>query len=64
MTEQLPDAEALRWQANGGLPDNLVHRLLAYQLHIGLDGMTWTAFIAEHENPQRNAEQVMELVRG
>lgn len=39
-------------------------RLLCYQLHIGLDHISYTAFMARGDDLARNAEQTLALARG
>jgi hygromycin-B 4-O-kinase len=55
---------ARHWHRHGGLPDDVEHRLRAYQLHIGLDAMAYTAFTSRWEDLQRNADQLAVLVEG
>jgi hygromycin-B 4-O-kinase len=50
------------WNAGGGLPADLEHRLRCYQLHIGLDAMTYNAFTGRFDELARNAEQTMALI--
>lgn len=52
------------WAATGGAPDDLEHRLLCYQLRIGLDHMAWYAFRREWDNLDRCARQTLRLVTG
>jgi hygromycin-B 4-O-kinase len=53
---------AAHWDKSGGQPDNVERRLLAYQLHIGLDAMAYTAFKGHWDEVAQNAQQVMDLV--
>jgi hypothetical protein len=48
--------------ASGGLPADLEFRLRCYQLHIGLDAMTYNAFTSRFDDLARNAEQTMALI--
>jgi hypothetical protein len=50
------------WKAGGGLPADLGFRLRCYQLHIGLDAMTYNAFTGRFDELARNAEQTMALI--
>jgi len=50
------------WKAGGGLPADLEFRLRCYQLHIGLDAMTYNAFTGRFDDLARNAEQTMTLI--
>ena len=50
------------WKAGGGLPADLEFRLRCYQLHIGLDAMTYTAFTGRLDDLARNAQQIMALI--
>lgn len=50
------------WKAGGGLPANLEFRLRCYQLHIGLDAMTYNAFTGRFDDLARNAEQTTALI--
>jgi hygromycin-B 4-O-kinase len=49
------------WEQEGKLPD-LDHRLHAYQLHIGLDAMSYCAFRGRRDDLARNTAQVAELI--
>ena len=50
------------WKAGRGLPADLEFRLRCYQLHIGLDAMTYNAFTGRFDDLARNAEQTMALI--
>src|SRR6266851_3632859 len=50
------------WQATRGIPTDRELRLRCYQLHIGLDAMTYDAFTGRHDNLAWNAEQALALV--
>ena len=50
------------WKAGRGLPADLEFRLRCYQLHIGLDAMTYNAFTGRFDDLARNAEQTMTLI--
>ena len=50
------------WKSGGGLPANLESRLRCYQLHIGLDAMTYNAFTGRFDELARNARQTMALI--
>jgi len=47
------------WQGTDGIPADLECRLRCYQLHIGLDAMTYDAFTGRHDNLAWNAEQTL-----
>src|SRR5712692_5244095 len=49
------------WQATRGIPTDRELRLRCYQLHIGLDAMTYDAFTGRHDNLAWNAEQTLAL---
>lgn len=51
------------WRESGGLPDDLEHRLLAYQVHAGLGGLAFNAYVGHHDDVARCAELVDALVR-
>lgn len=51
-------ALAEHWRRSGGLPANLEHRLLAYQVHAGLGGMAFNAYAGHDDNVARCAELV------
>ncbi|MGI8484396.1 MAG: phosphotransferase family protein [Thermomicrobiales bacterium] len=51
------------WHHSGGLPANLETRLLAYQLHTGLSGMAFNAYVGHDDNVSRCAELVNALVK-
>lgn len=51
------------WQTRGFHPADLETRLRCYQLHIGLDAMSYTAFTGRFGDLERNAEQVLALAR-
>ena len=48
--------------AGGALPADLESRLRCYQLHIGLDAMTYNAFTGRFDELARNAGQTMALI--
>jgi hygromycin-B 4-O-kinase len=50
------------WKAGRGLPADLELRLRCYQLHIGLNAMTYNAFTGRFDDLARNAEQTMTLI--
>ncbi len=50
------------WKAGRGPPADLEFRLRCYQLHIGLDAMTYNAFTGRFDDLARNAEQTMALI--
>jgi hygromycin-B 4-O-kinase len=50
------------WRQSGGLPDNLEHRLLAYQVHVGLGGMAFNAYVGHDDDVARCADLVNALV--
>jgi hygromycin-B 4-O-kinase len=51
------------WKATGELPADLEFRLRCYQLHIGLDAMTYNAFTGRFDELARNARQTMALIQ-
>lgn len=52
-----------QWRAADPPPDDLDARLLAYQLHIGLDSITYQAHTGRWANLDRAADQVAGLLR-
>jgi hygromycin-B 4-O-kinase len=52
-----------RHWAQDGLPPGLDHRLHVYQLHIGLDAITYNAFRGRRDDLARNTAQVAELIK-
>jgi hygromycin-B 4-O-kinase len=50
------------WQRIGDPLHDVDRRLLAYQLHIGLDALAYTAFVGRWDDVERNSSQVMSLV--
>jgi len=50
------------WQEHG-TPPGLDHRLRAYQLHIGLDAMTYSAYRGRRDDLDRNTTQVAGLTQ-
>ena len=52
------------WAAKGSVPDDLEHRLLAYQIHIGLGAQAHNALIRHFDTLAFSAEQTMSLVKG
>lgn len=50
------------WEQQEAVPVDLNKRLLAYQLHIGLDHLAYTASIGRWEDLSRNDQQVRELL--
>ena len=58
-------AELVRhWRDRAAVPADLESRLLAYQLHIGLDHLAYTAATQRWADLLRNDRQVRDLVRG
>jgi hygromycin-B 4-O-kinase len=53
-----------RWAAQGSVPNDLEHRLLAYQIHIGLGAQAHSALIGRFDSLAFSAEQTMCLVKG
>jgi len=51
------------WAAQGSVPGDLEHRLLAYQIHIGLGAQAHNALIGRFDSLAFSAEQTMSLVR-
>ncbi len=51
------------WQNHGGAPANAEHRLLAYQLHLSLDAMVYTAHTGRWDDLRRHARQVAALLK-
>jgi hygromycin-B 4-O-kinase len=51
------------WVAQGFVPDDLDHRLLAYQIHIGLGAQAHNALLGRSDAVAFSAEQTMKLVR-
>lgn len=51
------------WRETDGVPDDVQYRLLAYQLHIGLDSMAYCAFTQRWDDVARAAETVLTLSR-
>lgn len=49
------------WQST---PPDLERRLLAYQLHIGLDSMAYTAYVGRWDDLARLAAQTLALIKG
>jgi len=52
------------WASSGSAPVSLDHRLLCYQLRIGLDTMAYYAFIGNWQDLDRCARQTLELAVG
>jgi len=52
------------WASKSLVPDDLEHRLLAYQIHIGLGAQAHTASIGNFDTLAFSAEQTMSLVKG
>jgi hygromycin-B 4-O-kinase len=50
------------WRTTGDPPRDADQRLCAYQLHIGLDALAYTAFVGRRDHVERNGQQVMSLV--
>jgi hygromycin-B 4-O-kinase len=50
------------WEANGRVPENLEVRLLCYQIHVGLDALSYDAFKGNWEQFGLNRQQTMRLV--
>jgi hygromycin-B 4-O-kinase len=50
------------WEKQEAVPVDVDKRLLAYQLHIGLDHLAYTASIGRWEDLSRNDQQVRELL--
>lgn len=50
------------WRATGGLPADLDLRLHCYQIHIGLDAMTYNACTGRDDDLARNAQQLTALI--
>jgi hygromycin-B 4-O-kinase len=51
------------WQSAGSLPEDVETRLLAYQIHIGLDHLAYTAAKGRWDDLARNDTQVRQLCR-
>ena len=52
------------WVAQGTLPDDLEHRLLAYQIHIGLGAQAHNALLGHFDAVAVSAEQTTKLLKG
>ena len=50
------------WEANGKIPDDLEARLLCYQIHVGLDALSYDAFKGDWKQFELNRQQTMSLV--
>jgi len=50
------------WRQIGDPLQDVDSRLIAYQLHIGLDALAYTAFVGRWDDVERNSDQVMGLV--
>jgi hygromycin-B 4-O-kinase len=50
------------WAAQASVPDDLEHRLLAYQIHIGLGAQAHNALLGRFDTVAFSAEQTMKLV--
>ena len=50
------------WRKTGDPPRDADQRLRAYQLHIGLDALAYSAFVGRWDDVERNSDQVMSLV--
>ena len=52
------------WAAQGSVPNDLEHRLLAYQIHIGLGAQAHNALLGRYEILAFSAKQTMSLMGG
>jgi hypothetical protein len=51
------------WATQSSVPDDLEHRLLAYQIHIGLGAQAHNALLGRFDFVAFSAEQTMQLVK-